>query len=139
MLNAKIRVYKATDYHAVVRLWNEVFPGGAERHKPENIIARKLEQQPELFFVAVSDETVIGTVLAGYDGVRGWVHRVAVHPDFRRKGLASKLMQRAEQGLKDAGCPKLNLQVRNSNIEVLEFYESLGFNVEDITSFGKVL
>ena len=134
-----IRVYRESDRKQVIHLWEVVFPGGAAWNKPEEVISIKLSTQPELFFVAVQNERVVGTILAGFDGVRGWVHRLAVCPNQRRKGLASRLMKHAESSLKSIGCPKLNIQVRASNLEVLKFYESLGYTVEQRASLGKVL
>lgn len=138
-LTFKIRAYQPDDKAGVVALWEEVFPGEADRNRPEDVIARKLKVQPDLFFVALHDDRVAGTVIAGFDGVRGWIHKLAVHPDFRRQGLASMLMQQAEHGLKAIGCPKINLQVRASNTGVVAFYKSLGFDVEDRASLGKAL
>lgn len=135
----EIRTYRERDKEGVISLWDVVFPGGAAWNKSERVICAKLTTQPELFFVAIEDEMVVGSIVAGFDGVRGWVHRVAVSPDKRRQGLASLLMQTAESSLKDMGCPKLNLQVRASNLEVLKFYESLGYTVEERTSLGKAL
>lgn len=137
--NVDILVYRESDRKEVIRLWEVVFPGGAAWNKSEEVISTKLSTQPELFFVAVQDERVVGTILAGFDGVRGWVHRLAVCPNQRRRGLASLLMRRAESSLKEAGCPKVNLQVRASNLEVLKFYESLGYTVEKRASLGKAL
>ena len=137
--NPIIRCYDPSDHDGVVGLWARVFPDEPPHNKSEDVIARKLRVQPELFFVAIQDGMLVGTVLAGYDGVRGWVHKLAVCPDHRRKGLASALMHRAEQGLIDAGCPKLNLQVRADNREVLKFYQAHGYAVEDRASLGKPL
>lgn len=137
--NVDIRVYCESDRKEVIRLWEVVFPGGPAWNKSEEVISTKLSTQPELFFVAVQDERVVGTILAGFDGVRGWVHRLAVCPNQRRQGLASRLMKNAETSLKRIGCPKLNLQVRASNLEVLKFYESLGYTVEKRASLGKPL
>lgn len=133
----QIRTYSPQDEPAVIDLWNEVFPGGAAWNKPEDAIAVKMLVQPELFFVALDGEQVVGTVVAGFDGVRGWIHRLAVRPEFRRMGLASQLMGVAEEGLRNAGCPKVNLQVRSSNLGVLGFYAALGYDVEDRASLGK--
>jgi ribosomal protein S18 acetylase RimI-like enzyme len=137
--STEIRAYRESDKEGVIRLWDLVFPGGAAWNNSEEVISAKLSVQPELFFVAVLDDRVIGTLVAGFDGVRGWVHRLAVSPDHRRGGLASMLMRRAESSLKDLGCPKLNLQVRVSNLDVLKFYESLGYEVEERASLGKAL
>jgi ribosomal protein S18 acetylase RimI-like enzyme len=95
--------------------------------------------QPELFFVAESDGDIIGTAMSGFDGHRGWVYYVAVHPDFRRRGIGTLLMRKVEGALVDAGCPKLNLQIRADNATVQAFYESLGYLVEDRISMGKRL
>ena len=85
------------------------------------------------------DGALAGTCMAGYDGHRGWVHLVAVHPEHRRCGVGATLMQRAAELLAAAGCPKLNLQVRAGSPEAVAFYESLGFVVEERVSMGKRL
>jgi ribosomal protein S18 acetylase RimI-like enzyme len=103
------------------------------------MIRRKLTVQPELFLVAVVDDQVVGTVMAGFDGVRGWIHHLAVQPSHRRQGIASALMSSAEKGLEAAGCPKVNLQVRATNSEVIAFYRSLGYELEERASLGKRL
>jgi ribosomal protein S18 acetylase RimI-like enzyme len=72
-------------------------------------IRRKLTVQPELFLVGCINGQIVATVMAGFDGVRGWVHHLAVHNPFRRKGVATALMQAAEKGLEALGCPKVNL------------------------------
>jgi len=135
----EIRIYNSADQASVIELWRAVFPDGAAWNQAGDVIARKMSVQPDLFFVATENEKVVGTVVAGYDGVRGWVHRLAVHREHRRRGVATKLMRCAETALKERGCPKLNLQVRASNLEVLGFYRSLGYAVEDRASLGKPL
>jgi ribosomal protein S18 acetylase RimI-like enzyme len=82
---------------------------------------------------------VAGTVLAGFDGVRGWIHHLAVLPAHRRRGVATQLMRAAERGLANLGCPKINLQVRAGNAGVIAFYRALGYQVEDRASLGKRL
>ena len=103
------------------------------------MIDTKLKVQPDLFFVALKGGRVVGTAIAGFDGVRGWLHRLAVGGDHKRQGIASRLLREVERGLKDLGCPKLNLQVRASNLGVLRFYEANGYDVEDRASLGKRL
>lgn len=134
-----IRMFEAADRAAVIALWKLVLPSDAAWNEPGEVIERKMHVQPELFFVAASEGDVVGTAIAGFDGVRGWIHKLAVHPNWRRRGLASNLMQSAEQGLRDMGCLKLNLQVRASNLDVLKFYQALGYEVEDRASLGKPL
>ena len=138
-LEAEIRSFQPDDQADVIALWDSVFPEGAAWNRAEDVIARKRAVQPDLFFVAVKQDRVLGTIIAGFDGVRGWIHKLAIHPDFRRQGLASRLMQRAEDGLKSIGCAKVNLQVRASNSTVTAFYEALGYDIEERVSFGKPL
>ena len=135
----RVRAYRDTDHEGVVSLWREVFPDAPARNVPEFDIARKRNLQPELFLVAVRETRVVGTAMAGFDGHRGWLHLVAVAPEFRRSGVGSKLLREAESRLIRLGCPKLNLQIRGANNHVVRFYESLGFGVEERTRMGKVL
>jgi ribosomal protein S18 acetylase RimI-like enzyme len=134
----EIRTYEERDEAAVAALWREVFPDEPAHNVPEDVIARKLAVQRELFFVAVEGGEVVGTAMAGYDGHRGWVYAVAVKPDRRRRGIGDALMARVEEGLRAMRCPKLNLQVRATNREAVAFYERLGYAVEDRVSMGKL-
>ena len=133
------RPYGFEDESQVVALWEVVFPDDPPWNNPLSMIHRKLTVQPELFLVAHTNGKVVGTVVAGFDGVRGWIHHLAVHPDFRRNGIATMLMHSAEQGLEAFGCPKVNLQVRASNMAAISFYRSLGYGLEERASLGKRL
>jgi ribosomal protein S18 acetylase RimI-like enzyme len=134
-----IRVFRESDAEAVTALWREVFPDNPPHGAPALVIRQKLCVQPELFFVAVEQEEVVGTVLAGYDGHRGWLYAVAVSPRHRRRGVGAALVRHAEAALAALGCPKVNLQVRASNAGVVAFYQKLGFHVEERVSMGKHL
>ena len=103
------------------------------------MVQAKLAYQSNLFFVAVHDGQIVGTVLGGYDGHRGWIYSLAVIPEFRGRGAGVALVQRAEQELQALGCVKINLQVRSDNEAVVEFYRRLGYSVEDRISMGKVV
>ncbi|MCA9505480.1 MAG: GNAT family acetyltransferase [Spirochaetaceae bacterium] len=135
----RVRSYAHHDEDAVVRLWQTVFADDPPWNAPREMIRRKLEVQPDLFLVATLDAELVGTVVAGFDGVRGWIHHLAVTPTARRRGVASALMAEAEARLRALGCPKLNLQVRAGNRDAEAFYAALGFAVEARTSFGKRL
>ena len=134
-----IRPFEASDEHGVIALWNLAFPDDPPWNSPPEIIRRKLSVQRELFLVCLSDDALVGTVLAGFDGVRGWVHKLAVHPDYQRQGIATRLMAAAEQALTALGCPKLNIQVRASNAGVVDFYRRAGYVVEERISMSKHL
>ncbi|UCE66596.1 MAG: GNAT family acetyltransferase [Candidatus Zixiibacteriota bacterium] len=135
----QIRPYLEKDKQGVVALWREAFPNSPPWNIPEDHIERKLKVQRELFFIAEVTGKIVGTAMAGYDGHRGWVYSVAVSQKYRKQGIGKALMERVERGLIDIGCPKLNLQVRASNNEVVEFYKRLGYGVEDRVSMGKLL
>ena len=134
-----IRTYRANDELAVANLWHSVFPDAPHWNAPSLIMQRKLKTQPELFLVGELAGDIVATVLAGYDGVRGWIYHLAVAHDYQRKGFGRAMMQAAEQRLRDMGCPKVNLQVRSVNAEVIEFYKHIGYQIEDRVSFGKRL
>jgi ribosomal protein S18 acetylase RimI-like enzyme len=89
--------------------------------------------------VGVLDGQIIATVMAGYEGHRGWLNYLGVDPKFQRHGFARAIVQEAERLLREAGCPKINLQVRTSNKDVIEFYRRVGYSIDDVTSMGKRL
>ena len=134
----QIRIFRDADGPQVIALWEAcglVVPWNV----PKLDISRKVDFQPELFFVAEEGDRVVGTVMAGYEGHRGWVNYLAVSPSFQRHGLGRELMGLAEEKLRALGCPKINLQVRSSNQGVIDFYKELGFQVDDVASLGKRL
>ncbi len=135
----EIRKYQPSDEQPVVELWTTVFNYPAPHNNPLRNIRAKLDFQPDLFFVAVESGTVAGTVLGGYDGHRGWIYSLAVLPEFRRRGIATALMNHVEAELKKLGCCKINLQVLAGNAAVVDFYKSLGWAVEERISMGKLL
>ncbi|MDA0656284.1 MAG: GNAT family acetyltransferase [Proteobacteria bacterium] len=136
-----IRPYRNSDRGTVIALWNDIFSDTARfpgaHNDPGQAIDRKQAVADELFLVAVEADTVIGTVLGGYDGHRGWVYSLAVAPDFQRRGIGGALMGRVEKKLHARGCPKVNLQVRAGNDSVVSFYKKLGYDIEERISMGK--
>ena len=106
---------------------------------PAKDIRRKLRVQREMFLVGWRGSRLVATVMAGYEGHRGWINYLTVAPDYRRHGLGKRLMEEAEALLRGLGCAKINLQVRSSNAAVVESYQRLGFSVDDVVSMGKRL
>lgn len=120
---------------AVIDLWkktNLIVP----QNDPAEDIRRKLDFQPELFFVGLLNGQIIGSVMAGYEGHRGWLNYLAVSPQYQRRGYGRKLVEKAIKELRKLGCPKVNLNVRKSNASVIGFYERLGFKEDDVISLG---
>ena len=134
----RIRPFEPADEAAVVTLWEDCSLTRSW-NDPHKDIARKLAVQPELFFVSVEQNHIIGTVMAGYEGHRGWVNYLAVAPACRGRGLARALMEHVERELVARGCPKLSLLVRNTNREAIGFYRHLGYIEDESVSLGKRL
>jgi ribosomal protein S18 acetylase RimI-like enzyme len=134
----QIRPFLEADQDAVIALWETC---GLTRswNDPAKDIARKLTVQRQWFLVGVVDERIVASVMAGYDGHRGWVNYLAVAPDVRLHGAGRRLMDEVERLLLEAGCPKINLQIRTSNAAVMAFYRRLGYAQDDAVSFGRRL
>ncbi len=139
MVSFSIRPYQPADHKSLALLWARVFPDDPARNQPELMIRNKLRVQPELLLVAEAEGKLVGAVMAGFDGTRGWIYHLAVLPEFRRRGIATALVREAEEGLARLGCPKINLQVRAENADVVEFYRAAGYAVEERVSMGKTL
>ena len=134
----EVRVFRNSDETSVIELWERC---GLLRpwNDPGKDIRRKLDEQPEMFLVGVVDAVIVATVMAGYEGHRGWVNYMAVAPEHQGKGLGRAIMACAEQLFAQLGCPKINLQIRGSNANAIDFYLRLGYQVDDVVSLGKRL
>lgn len=134
----EIVLYDPKYQEAVVKLWKEcrlIVP----QNDPVEDIQKKIAFQPELLFVALMDGTVIGSIMVGYEGHRGWLNYLAVLPRHQRHGHGRRLVEKAIDELKKMGCLKVNLQVRRSNFSAVEFYKHIGFKIDEVISLGKRL
>ncbi|VVE20385.1 GNAT family acetyltransferase [Pandoraea anhela] len=138
-----VRTFDEADTDAVIALWREAFPEynrpDKPHREPRRSIANKVAMHDGLFFVAVHEREIVGTVMAGYDGHRGWIYSLAVTSALRRRGVASALLGHAETALAGRGCLKLNLQVLTQSREALAFYTAHGYAADDVVSLGKRL
>ena len=134
----RIRPFRIEDTAEVVRLWDDCGLT-TPQNDPEKDIRAKLEVQPELFLIGILGRKIMATLMAGYEGHRGWLNYLAVAPDHRRRGYARRIIDRAEMLLRAMGCPKINLQVRSRNAGVIPFYERLGYTEDAVVSLGKRL
>jgi ribosomal protein S18 acetylase RimI-like enzyme len=133
-----IRPFRFEDEAAVLALWVQC-DLVRSWNDPRKDIQRKLQVQPELFLVGEEDGQVIASVMAGYEGHRGWLNYLAVDPAHQRRGHAGALLAEAERLLLERGCPKINLQVRSTNAAAAAFYHALGYGVDEVISMGKRL
>jgi len=137
MAEVHIAPYSSEYFEGVKTLWQEAFPDDPPWNKAEVAVPAKLAVQPELFLVALDGDLVIGSIMAGYDGHRGWLYAVAVLNSRRRQGVGAALVRGAEDRLRSMGCSKINLQVRATNAINIEFYKRLGYMIKERTSMGK--
>jgi ribosomal protein S18 acetylase RimI-like enzyme len=137
-VDTTIRSFEAGDESNLIELWRQC---NLLRtwNDPREDIARNQQSACGRILVAVHQQTLVGAVMIGYDGRRGWINYLAVAPGHRRRKLGTLLMSRAEAYLRELGCPKVNLQVRQSNLDVVSFYTALGYSDDLVVSLGKRL
>lgn len=133
-----LRTFCEEDTESVVQLWKAC---GLTRpwNDPFKDIERKLNVCDELFLVAKLDDRLVGSVMGGYDGHRGWINYLAVDAHYRKRGIGRELMHEVEARLLALSCPKINLQIRSGNTSVIAFYQAIGFTDDNVLSFGKRL
>lgn len=134
-----IRNMGIEDYCEVYKLWQEcgISLGKSDS---EDEIQKFISMNPETSLVGTIDNKIIGCVLGGYDGRRGLIHHLAVHPDYQGNDYGTILMECLENKFKEKGVVKISFWVQNSNIGVVDFYEKLGYELrKDIVTISKVL
>lgn len=129
------------DYNAVYNLWLSCSGMGLnDLDDSEEGIRKFLERNPETCFVAENDGMVIGVIIAGNDGRRGYIYHTAVNPLFRGRGIGRKLVESAMNALKEAGINKVALVVFGRNKDGNELWKKMGFTVrEDLTYRNKTI
>ena len=137
-MNIKVEKFNNKEHRGqVIDIWTSVFGYTDQRNNPSLIIDKKLEVNDKLFFVAIENSKIVGTIMAGYDGHRGWIYSMAVIPEKRKENIGTQLLLHAENELKKLGCVKINLQINKYNKMVKEFYLKNGYEIEDRISMGK--
>jgi len=134
----EIRVYQKSDENDVVKLWKEcgvIVPW----NNPQLDIDRKLKENLEEILVGLIDDDIMATAMVGYDGHRGWVYYLGIKPKYQKMGYGYQIMEAAEKYLLESGCPKINIMVRDTNSEVINFYEAIGYEKQNIVTLGKRL
>jgi ribosomal protein S18 acetylase RimI-like enzyme len=131
--------YRDEHFAGVEALWQEAFPNDAPWNKASVAIPEKMRFQPDLMLVTLDGRQVVGSVMARYEGHRGWISRIAVLRAHRHKRIGQALLSEAERRLALIGCIKINLQVLETNSAVVRFYEKAGYEIEPRLSMGKRL
>ena len=137
-MDIEIRKYDNNEHRKqVIDIWTSVFKYKDKRNAPSLVIDKKLVVNDNLFFVAMENGKIVGTIMAGYDGHRGWIYSLAVIPEKRKTHIGTKLLKHTENELKKLGCVKINLQIFKKNEIVKEFYLKNGYDIEERISMGK--
>jgi len=123
-----IRPFEISDYDAVLALWRSGAPGIELRSSDSRAKVAKCQRDRELFLVALLDECIVGVVMGGWGGRRGWIHHLAVSPQARGQGIARALVCDLEERLARVGCLKVNLLVRQDNSAARSLYTALGYS-----------
>ena len=135
----RIRTYQDKDREQVISLW-KTCKLTRPWNDPNKDIDRKNGVGNELFIILEVENQLIGTVMGGYDGHRGVMNYLAVHPKLQGRGFGKILVEAIENKLVNLGCPKVNLLIRRDNHEVRHFYESVQYSKqEDVLVYGKRL
>lgn len=133
-----IRKYTEPDRSSLINFWQAVFPDDPPHNYPPQVIEAKLAVD-DLIYLAKIKSTLVGACMVGYDGHRGWLYAVGVSEQHRRQNIGSTLVKHVLNALKDMGCAKVNIQIRATNSDVVSFYKSLGFTLEDRLSMGSLI
>jgi len=128
-------------YDDVLMLWEQAEGVGLHDYSDSREgIESYLSRNPGLSFVARAGGTVVGAVLAGHDGRRGYLHYLTVHPDYRRQGIGRRLVDCCLGALQKAGIPKCHLFIFNDNVSGIAFWESVGWTPRtDIAIVSKII
>ena len=135
----KIVRYRSEHFAGVEALWKDAFPDDNPWNIAAVAIPEKTRFQPDLMLVALEGDVIVGSIMAGYDGHRGWISRIAVLRSHQKQGLGRSLISAAEEQLAALGCTKVNLQVVDTNSVAVEFYRRAGYEVERRISMSKLL
>jgi GNAT superfamily N-acetyltransferase len=132
----EIRQYRAADFECVRRLWADC---GLEASLGDEAGDLACLLHPQLFIVGTQGDAPVATLLATFDGRRGWLNHLAVAPAHRHRGLASDLVRDIERRLRDLGCRKVNLLIEPDNHGVQQFYAVLGYAHDELTFMERKL
>ncbi len=132
------RPFDKSDHQAVIDLWIDCGLV-VSWNDPVKDIERKLKVDPDLFLVGELDGEIVASVMGGYEGHRGWINYLAVSPRHQRMGYGRLIMEVVEQAIAQKGCPKINLQIRAANTDIASFYQSIGYDIDNVIGLGKRL
>jgi len=124
----EIRRLVPDDYEKMIRLWEEAgLPYKPKGRDSRESIEKQMKENPDFFIGAFDGERLIGTVIASFDGRKGWINRLAVHPEYRRRGIGQLLIRKAETVLKEKGAWVICALIERENKPSLSLFEKCGY------------
>jgi ribosomal protein S18 acetylase RimI-like enzyme len=121
-----LRPCTVADVDAVLALWRLTGSGGTIADTPE-VLRRRLARDGDLFLVACVGDEIVGTLIGGWDGWRGSMYRLAVHPAHRRRGIARALVREVEARLAARGCARVTALVLRAEPDAAAFWTAVGY------------
>ena len=135
----QIQEFQISDYDLVFELWQEA---GLVIRPGDDLsgVRLKLLRDPDLFLLARSEGEIVGCIIGGWDGRRGWLYHLAVKPSRQRQGIATALLNEIEKRLVEKGAKRINAQIYQSNTKSLKFFNARGYETHvDLLMVGKHL
>lgn len=135
----QVHEFQITDYNVVLELWKEA---GLVIRPGDDLsgVRTKLLRDPDLFLLALMEGEIVGCIIGGWDGRRGWVYHLAVKPSHQRQGIATVLLSEVEKRLVEKGAKKINAQIYQANTKSLNFFKTRGYEIhQDLVMVGKHL
>jgi ribosomal protein S18 acetylase RimI-like enzyme len=128
-MRLEIRTLTIRDYEAIVELWREAgLPFKPRGRDSKEMIARQMKAFPEFFIGAFHGNKLVGVVIGSYDGrMKGWINRLAVHPAYRRRGIAQRLISRVEEALEKRGAAIFCALIETPNEESVKLFQKMGY------------
>lgn len=135
----QFRPFCEKDYRGVISLWQETeIPCKPRGRDSKEKILKEISNPGTLFLVVEKEKNIIATVLATHDGRKGWVNRLAVSPQYQRRGIAARLLKEAENHLYQCGMEIITCLIEDYNVESMEFFQKKGYvKHTDIIYFSK--
>ncbi|MHA1115129.1 MAG: GNAT family N-acetyltransferase [Candidatus Heimdallarchaeaceae archaeon] len=126
----EIKNFSMDYYDEVYELWKKTGLTVTKSDSREGVKIM-LERNPDLFLIGIENDKLVSVVYGGFDGRRGFVHHLAVDPDFQRKGLGKMMMEELVKRFKRMNVEKIHLFIEKRNLGVIEFYKRLGWYLRD--------
>jgi ribosomal protein S18 acetylase RimI-like enzyme len=126
-MQIEIAPFTIDSYETVLALWQQCEGVGLSDADSRESIHAYINRNPGMSFVATADGTLVGAILAGHDGRRGYIHHLAVRPDWRRQGIGRRLVERCLTILRDSGIKKCHIFIFSNNADGIAFWKSVGW------------